>query len=335
MNNSAFKQSNYYFDSSFSSLSAIVDKTQTILITDKNIFECHPKLFDGWKTIVIPAGEAHKQQATVDFIIDELIVHKADRNSFLVGVGGGVVTDITGYAASIYMRGIKFGFVPTTILAMVDAAIGGKNGVDVGIYKNLVGCINQPKFLLFDFTLLQTLPQDQWVNGFAEIIKHACIKDAELFNLLEQECIESFKKDTIKLAALIEKNVQIKTSVVVNDEFEQGERKLLNFGHTLGHAIENSYQLPHGHAVSIGIMAACVISESISQLPAADTQRIKTLIEQYQLPTSFVYDKHKIWEVLQMDKKKAGNSINFILLKKIGEALVQPIAINELENLIH
>ncbi len=137
---------------------------------------------NGWQTIVIKAGEEHKQQSTVDYIIQQLIEKEADRNTFIVGVGGGVVTDITGYAASVYMRGLKFGFVPTTILAMVDASIGGKNGVDVGVYKNLVGLIKQPEFLLFDYSLLETLPGEQWVNGFAEVIKHACIKDAGCFH---------------------------------------------------------------------------------------------------------------------------------------------------------
>ncbi len=325
----------YYFDASFSYLEKIVAKEQTIIITDDNVFKSHQQIFDGWKTIVIPAGEEHKQQATVDNIISGLIAKNADRNTFIIGVGGGVVTDITGYAASIYMRGVKFGFVPTTILAMVDAAIGGKNGVDVGIYKNLAGLIKQPEFLLFDYSLLDTLPQDQWVNGFAEIIKHACIKDADLFALLENESVESFQANKEKLGALIEKNVTIKTTVVVKDEFEKGDRKLLNFGHTLGHAIENMYQLPHGHAVSIGMMAACKISAAITQLTATDIQKIKALIEKYQLPTSFVFDKQKIWEVLKMDKKRAANNMNFILLTKIGEAVIQSIPMEELGTLIN
>ena len=324
----------YYFDATFEYLEQIVNKQQTIIITDANVIESHQQTLAGWQTIVIPAGEEHKQQATVDFIIGELISRNADRNTFIIGVGGGVVTDITGYAASIYMRGLKFAFVPTTILAMVDASIGGKNGVDVGIYKNLVGLIKQPQFLLFDYALLDTLPNDQWVNGFAEVIKHACIKDAELFALLEGESIENFQTDKSKLALLIEKNVQIKTAVVVNDEFEKGDRKLLNFGHTLGHAIENIYQLPHGHAVSIGMMTACTLSESINQFPVADTKKIRKVLEKYHLPTQLTFDKQKIWEVLAMDKKRLGNTMNFILLNKIGEAFIQPIAMNELENLI-
>ncbi len=325
----------YYFDAEFAYLEQIVSKQQTILITDENVFEIHRQLFSGWQTIVLPAGEQHKQQATVDYIIGELITKNADRNTFIVGIGGGVVTDITGYAASIYMRGVKFGFIPTTILAMVDASIGGKNGVDVGIYKNLVGLIKQPEFLLFDYALLKTLPDHQWINGFAEVIKHACIKDAEMFAMLEAESIESFQLDKNKLAALIEKNVQIKTSVVVNDEFEKGDRKLLNFGHTLGHAIENMYQLPHGHAVSIGMMAACHISASINNFSADDLKKVKQLLEKYHLPAQYDFDKDKIWEVLKMDKKRAGNSMNFILLNAIGHAIIQPIPMSELENLIH
>lgn len=324
----------YYFDASFSFLEQIVSQEKTILITDANVFAAQPAVFEGWKTIVIKAGEEYKQQAAVDFIIQQLIEKEADRNSFIVGVGGGVVTDITGYAASVYMRGLRFGFVPTTILAMVDASIGGKNGVDVGPYKNLVGLIKQPEFLLFDYSLLQTLPQAEWVNGFAEVIKHACIKDAALFASLETNTLENFQSDREMLAQLIEKNVQIKTAVVVADEFEKGDRKLLNFGHTMGHAIENIYQLPHGHAVAVGMMAACTFSELLNQLDAGEKERIKELIEKYQLTSSIVFDKEKVWNLLKMDKKRASHEMNFILLNKIGEAVVRPIPMVQLENLI-
>ena len=326
------KTVSYYFDAEFSLLEQIVSKEKTILVTDENVFAAAKEKFRGWQTIVIKAGEEHKQQSTVDYIIQQLIEKEADRNTFIVGVGGGVVTDITGYAASVYMRGLKFGFVPTTILAMVDASIGGKNGVDVGAYKNLVGLIKQPEFLLFDYSLLETLPNDQWVNGFAEVIKHACIKDAALFALLEKHSIEGFKNDRELLAALIERNVNIKTSVVVADEFEKGDRKLLNFGHTLGHAIENMYQLLHGHAISIGMIAACTFSEKINGFDASE--KIKALLEKYHLPTALDFDKSKAWNLLKMDKKRAGNEMNFVLLKKIGEAEIKQIPLTQLEELI-
>lgn len=324
----------YYFDAAFADLETIVSKDRTILITDENVNAAHPAIFAGWKTIIIKAGEQFKQQAAIDFIIGQLIEKQADRKTFIVGVGGGVVTDITGYAASIYMRGLKFGFIPTTILAMVDAAIGGKNGVDVGPFKNLVGLIKQPDFLLFDYTLLNTLPQEQWVNGFAEIIKHACIKDAALFELLEQNELAAFQSDPTLLANLIEINVNIKTPIVVLDEFEKGERKLLNFGHTLGHAIENTYQLLHGHAVSIGMVGACNISEEINQFDSAEKARVIKLLLKYHLTTALGIDKDKIWKLLTMDKKRVSDEMSFILLNKIGEGVVHPIPMVQLKNLI-
>lgn len=325
----------YYFDAEFSFLEQIVSKQQTILITDKNVFEKNIARFSEWKTIVIQSGEEFKQQAVVDDIIQQLIAMEADRTTFIIGIGGGVVTDIAGYAAGIYMRGLKFAFIPTTILAMVDAAIGGKNGVDVGEYKNLVGLIRQPEFILFDYSLLKTLSASQWVNGFAEIVKHACIKDSLLFALLENEEIENFHSDKNKLAALIERNVHIKTRVVVEDEFEKGDRKLLNFGHTLGHAIENIYQLPHGHAVSIGIVAACTISEKVNNFSPAEKQRVIRVLEKYHLPTSIVFDRQKIWSLLKMDKKRVSNEMNFVLLNSIGSAKVTAIPLDHLQEMIN
>jgi 3-dehydroquinate synthase len=321
----------YYFDASF----ADVKNDNAIFITDANVFALHQQKFASYKTIVIEAGEAFKRQQTVDKIIDQLIELGADRKTTLVGVGGGVVTDITGYVASVYMRGIEFAFVPTTILAMVDAAIGGKNGIDVGVYKNMVGTINQPKFLLYDYSFLQTLPHEQWVNGFAEIIKHACIKDADLFVELQNNSIEKYKTDATLLADLIQKNVSIKTNVVVNDEFENGDRKMLNFGHTFGHAIENLYQLPHGHAVGIGMVMAAKISEEINNFYSDDKQRLLDLLVKYQLPTQFEFDKEKVFSILTKDKKRDGDSMNFILLNKVGESIIHSISLTQLEDLMN
>jgi 3-dehydroquinate synthase len=322
------KKVTYYFDANFSLLYELTEQATTVLITDENVFALHQNKFSGWKTIVIKAGEEHKQQSTVDYIISELIRLEADRKTFIVGIGGGVVTDITGYAASVYMRGLKFAFIPTTVLAMVDASIGGKNGVDVGVYKNLVGLIKQPDFLLFDYSLLQTLPHAQWVNGFAEVIKHACIKDASLFAVLEKYTLHDFKQNEKLLAELIETNVNIKTAVVVMDEFEQGDRKLLNFGHTVGHAIENMHELLHGHAISIGIVAACNLSEQLTSLHFDEAKRIVMLLAKYHLPVDIETDYEKVFEVLKMDKKRAKNEMNFILLTKIGNAIIQPIPLD-------
>jgi 3-dehydroquinate synthase len=322
----------YYLDADFAYLEKLVDKAHAVIITDSNIFPKHQKKFGGWNTIVINAGECYKIQATVDSIIEQLIGFGADRKTFLIGVGGGVVTDLTGYVAAIYMRGLSFGFVPASILAMVDASIGGKNGIDVGLYKNLVGTIRQPDFLLYDLGLLRSLPKEEWTNGFAEIIKHACIRDAALFKELEKNRLGHYQKDKAALARLIRRNVTIKSSVVEKDEFESGERRLLNFGHTLGHAIENLYELSHGQAISIGMVAACMISEEYTRF--TDSDRVIAVLKKYGLPTLATFDPKEVMGVLRMDKKKVKESMNYILLNKIGQGVVRIIPIVELEKLV-
>jgi 3-dehydroquinate synthase len=231
------------------------------------------------------------------------------------------------------MRGIACGFVPTSILAMVDASIGGKNGIDVGVYKNMVGLIRQPKFLLYDHSFLKTLPKEEWQNGFAEIIKHACIKDAAMFALLQAGSLASFKRDPAKLAALIQRNALIKTKVVVADEFEQADRKLLNFGHTLGHAIENMYELSHGQAISIGMTYAAIMSQQIRGFK--DAEAVIGLLAKYGLPTFADFDKKKAFKTLQMDKKKQAQGINYVLLQKIGKGVIQPLSFQELETILN
>jgi len=326
------KTTTYYFDAEFAYLEKLVNKQQAVILTDEHVFQGHQKKLKGWKTIVIPAGEAYKNQTTVNSVIEQLIGMGADRKTFLVGIGGGVVTDIAGYVAAIYMRGIPCGFMPTSILAMVDASIGGKNGIDVGVYKNLVGTIRQPDFLLYDYSLLKTLPDAEWINGFAEIIKHAAIKDAALFRELEKNKLTTYRRDKAALAKLIRRNVVIKSNVVEKDEFEQGDRRMLNFGHTLGHAIENLLQLPHGHAISIGMVAASLISEEFTNF--SDTDRVIGTLKKYGLPTQANYDSREVMNVLKMDKKKVKDSMNYVLLNKIGQAVVRVIPIVELEKLL-
>ncbi|GGH82891.1 3-dehydroquinate synthase [Filimonas zeae] len=322
----------YYFDSSLDQLGQLTAPDNTFIITDENIYAKHARRFKNWRTIVLKAGEEFKVQATVDAIVEELIEAGADRKTFLVGVGGGVVTDITGYVASIYMRGIQVGFVPTTILAMVDASIGGKNGIDVGIYKNMVGLIRQPSFLLYDYSLLKSLPKEEWINGFAEIIKHACIKDAAMFGLLEQHKLSAFQKDKDLLNQLIQRNALLKSKVVQQDEFEQGDRKLLNFGHTLGHAIENSYELSHGQAVALGMVVAAALSAEYRKFK--DVARVVDLIEKYGLPTFAAFDAAKAMQVMQSDKKRVKDVIHYVLLDKPGKGVVVPLSVQQIEPIV-
>ncbi len=183
----------FHFGASFSALQTLAPQKTSVIITDEHVAAAQKKLLKGWNVIVLKAGEEYKVQATVDLVIAQLLHLHIDRGWTLIGMGGGVVTDITGYVASVYLRGIAFGFVPTSLLAMVDAAIGGKNGVDVGAYKNMVGTINQPHFLLYDTTLLKTLPDNEWRNGFAEIIKHAAVLDATMFKDLEKHRLKHYQ----------------------------------------------------------------------------------------------------------------------------------------------
>jgi 3-dehydroquinate synthase len=318
----------FYFDARFLDLEQIVAQQNSIVITDATVFAAHSATFIGWKTIVIKAGEAYKEGKTVEEIITQLIEHGADRSTTLVGVGGGVVTDITGYVASIYLRGIPFGFVPTTVLAMVDAAIGGKNGIDVGVYKNMVGTINQPRFLLYDMGFLKSLPRKEWCNGFAEIIKHAAIKDKVLFDELEAKSLEQYQQDEPALQKLIQRNAMLKGAVVQEDEFERGPRRLLNFGHTLAHALEKKYSLMHGEAVAIGMVFAAKLSAA--QCGFENVDRLRWVIESYGLPATITYDKEAVFDILKKDKKKEGSDIHFILLNDIGNATIQKISFTSL-----
>jgi len=318
-----------YFEGAFGQLGKLADRANTIVVTDQHVYRHHRSLFAGWNTIVLRAGEEYKVQATVDALIEQLISLKADRSTTLVGVGGGVVTDLVGYTAAIYMRGIRFGFVPTTLLAMVDAAIGGKNGVDVGVYKNMAGTIRMPAFLLYDVSFLSTLPTAEWQNGFAEIIKHAAILNATLFGTLEKRSLTFYQNDPGALRALIAVNAKLKYNVVRSDEQEKGNRKWLNFGHTLGHALENQYELSHGQAISLGMVAAA--SLSAHYLGFSEVSRLEALLDRYGLPTHASYDLKKALLVLGMDKKRQSDRIGYILLQKIGRATVHSLRLDQLE----
>lgn len=318
----------FYFDASFALLKKIVSPETTVLITDSHLAAAYPKLFKGWQTIVIRAGEEFKVQATVDDIMQQLIALHADRTWTLVGVGGGVVTDITGFVASVYLRGISFGFVPTTVLAMVDAAIGGKNGIDVGLYKNMIGTINQPRFLLYDVALLKTLPENEWRNGFAEVIKHAAILDGVMYKELEKKKLSFFQKNKPALQKLVQRNALLKAKVVREDEFEKDRRRLLNFGHTLGHAVEKQYELMHGEAVAIGMVFAAKLSAELLQFKGSD--KLIQIIDQYGLPITAGYNRQKVFDILVSDKKREGEQMNFVLLEKIGKAVVKKIPLQEI-----
>lgn len=320
------------FDEPFDEITISCSKENAVVITDSNVYKYHKEKLDGFRLIIIAAGEENKKQVTADRIIDELLEMEVDKQTLIIGVGGGVVTDLAGYVAGIFKRGTRLALVPTTILGMVDAAIGGKNGVDVRMYKNMVGTVYQPELIVYDYSFLQTLPVKEWVNGFAEIIKHACIKDPLLFSMLEKYTLHDIQADSTLIATLIEQNVKIKMDVVTADEYEQADRKLLNFGHTIGHAIENLHKLPHGHAVSIGMVAACILSEKINGLHFQDAERVVKLLAKYHLPVDIETNHSKVFDVLKMDKKREGEHMQFVLLNKIGDAEAKPVSMQYLND---
>lgn len=313
-------------------LKEITPPSGTVLVTDENIFQAHTRRFRGWNTIVLKPGENFKVQATADAMIEQLIEMEADRTTTLVGVGGGVITDLTGYVASIYLRGIRFGFIPTTLLGMVDASIGGKNGIDVGQHKNMVGLIRQPDFILHDTLFLRSLPQAEWENGFAEVIKHACIRDASMFAELEKNTLKHYRRSQKAVCELARRNALLKARLVKRDEFEKGERRMLNFGHTLGHALEMQYELSHGQAVSIGMSAACRISRLLTGF--RNTARVTDLLARYNLPVDADFDRGKVFRLMKMDKKRERRELHYILLERIGKAVIRPIPLDQVEQII-
>lgn len=321
-----------FFDASFDLLKQLAPPASSFIITDENLMLHYHNKFKPWKVISIPAGEASKNLEVLDDIIRQLIALDADRNATIVGIGGGVITDIAGFVAGIYKRGVKCGFLPTSILGMVDAALGGKNGLDIGEYKNMIGLTRQPSFILYDVDFLKTLPKAEWTNGFAEIIKHACISDADMFNDLEAHTIAYFQQERPALTALIERNALLKMKVVEEDVFETGIRKILNFGHTLGHAIENVYELPHGHAVSIGMAFAAKVSEELYKFRMPD--KVIALLKQYNLPVGMDFNIETALANIQKDKKKSGDAIHYVLLEDIGKATVRHLNIMEIESFL-
>lgn len=324
----------YLFHSSFADLRQYAGDARVVVITDKHMADLYPGLFKQYTNLVIPAGEDSKSLQTIENLAQRLLLAEATRSTMLVGVGGGVITDITGFLASVYMRGVSFGFVPTTVLAMVDAAIGGKNGVSTGMYKNVLGTITQPGFILYDNSFLDTLPDSEWSNGFAEVIKYACIFDAPLFDELMANDLGTYRQGAM-LNKLIHRCVNWKNKTVLEDERESGIRKLLNFGHTAGHAIEKLDELPHGEAVGIGMIIACMLSEEIAGLTPSVRVRLKQLLHKYGLPVHIAVQPDKVLDVMKMDKKRKGDTIEYILMEDIGQAVIRPLSFDTIHKALN
>jgi 3-dehydroquinate synthase len=269
--------------------------------------------------VTIPAGEQSKTLAQADAICDQMIAAGLDRQSFVIGLGGGVIGDISGFVAAIFLRGIRHVQIPTTLLAMVDSSIGGKTAVNTRNGKNLIGAFHHPALVIDDVDVLKTLPHGEFNQGFAEIIKHAVIADAEMFTTLKDVDLEN-------LAPLIRRNIELKSKIVANDERDRtGERALLNFGHTVGHAVERAgdyKKFLHGEAISLGMVAACDVSMKKVGLPRDQRDAIVDLLRQFDLPTHLPSDfpREKIFDAVPYDKKFERGKIRFVVTSGIGSA---------------
>lgn len=326
--------SSIHVGESLDHLEAFLPAGRSIIITDENVSRLYGHRFPDLPVITIGTGESVKTLATVEKILNALIKYDCDRSSFIVGIGGGIVTDITGFAASVFLRGVKFGFVSTTLLSQVDASVGGKNGVNLQSYKNMVGVFNQPEFVICDFELLDTLPADEIANGMAEIVKHALIYDAGMFDYLETKGKKAIEMDRHVISKLVLDSIKIKSHVVQKDEKESGERRKLNFGHTIGHAIEKIERAGHGRAVSMGMVAAALFSHQKKWLAQEEVSRIKTLLADLHLPVDLNYPASKIISAAQKDKKKQGSHLYYVFLEQIGKARVEKIRYDEMNTFI-
>jgi len=277
--------------------------------------------------ITVPAGETAKSLKVMEQCYDALAKHRLERKSFIVALGGGVVGDLAGFVAASYLRGIAFVQVPTTLLAHVDSSVGGKVGVNLKAGKNLVGAFHQPRLVLCDIDTLRTLPVREFRAGLAEVIKYGIIYDAALFARLERDLPKLLKRDPETLAEVIARCCEIKADVVGQDETESGLRAILNFGHTIGHAIENisGYgKFLHGEAISIGQVAAARISTEMLGFDSNDAERIRKLFVDAGLPTQIklsALQRKKLFAAMRLDKKVSGGEIKFVLAKKIGEVV--------------
>lgn len=308
------------------------DKTKNVcIVSDSNVAKIYSnKVSDFLQTqyknvfeFSFQAGEQSKNIDTVQKLYEYLIKNKFDRHDFLVALGGGVVGDLTGFCAATYLRGIDFIQIPTSLLAQVDSSIGGKTGVDFQQYKNMVGAFYQPRLVYMNMEVLDSLPEEQFANGMAEEIKHGLIKDCSYYTWIKEHRELILQKAPETLIGMLDIGCNIKRVVVENDPKEKGERALLNFGHTIGHAIEklSDFQLFHGECVALGMVAATYLSVKKGHLSKNELHDIEHVLQAYKLPTRISgYDANQVLETTKSDKKMIGGKVKFTLLRSIGEA---------------
>jgi 3-dehydroquinate synthase len=310
----------------------MIPDTGVVIITDENIFRIYGDHFPSVPTFTVSPGEQSKKLEVIEYLAGKFLDSGVDRTGFVLAVGGGVVCDLVGFLASVYMRGIRCGYVSTSLLSQVDASTGGKNGVNLGKTKNILGIIRQPEFVICDTAMLQTLPEQEYLSGLAELIKTAVIGDMELFELIERNYNEIMMRDKDLMTLLVAKSVRFKAAVVTEDEHENGLRRILNFGHTYGHAIELQKSVKHGFAVASGMELAAEFSFEKELISNYEKERIINLLNQFGLLAKHQISDNQIEKLILHDKKKIGGDINFVFTNGIGKALVDKVSVSEVIN---
>lgn len=306
-----------------------------VLLVDENVLCQQNDIFSKYPVVTIPSGENYKVLQTVENCYRELIKLEVDRDSLLVGVGGGLATDVAGFVASTFLREVRFGFISSTLLGQVDASIGGKNGVNLDGYKNMIGTIRQPGFVWCDLSLLSTLPRKEFVSGIAEVIKYGAIMDLDFLHYLNDKMEDLLKMDPGVLEEVVTRSAACKVEVVGKDEKESGMRRILNFGHTIGHAIERDKKVLHGEAVATGMVMAARLSHILGLLSSTETELLSKVIASAGLPVKQELDPDVIFRNIRMDKKKSGKDIRFVLLEGLGNTIVKTLPLSELKIMLH
>lgn len=292
---------------------------------------CRP-LLEPYERVLIGMGEANKTLQSVETVYRRFIELGVDRRTFVLAVGGGIVTDVAGFAAATYMRGLEFGFVSTTLLGQVDASVGGKNGVNIDGYKNMAGTFAQPRFAICDPALLRTLPDREFRAGLAEAVKSAVIADADLFARLERSSFDELRADTDLLSDAVSASIRVKADIVERDDRERGERRKLNLGHTLAHAIEKcSSQMNHGEAVAVGMAMIADVAVGEGVLSAADRDRIVALLRRLGFDLVPPVPVERLLAEVGKDKKREEGMLRIVLPVGIGDCEVRPMSMEEFE----
>ncbi len=307
----------------------MIPEKGVVIITDENVNRLYGKKFKNIPVFSIKPGESSKKLEVIEFLASRLLEAGIDRSGFVLGAGGGVVCDVAGFLASIYMRGIRCAYISTTLLSQVDASAGGKTGVNLGNTKNMIGIIRQPEFVICDPDMLQTLPEQEYLSGLAELIKTAIIGDKELFEVIERTPDQILARDSVLLTQLIAKSVGFKGSVVSEDEMETGLRRILNFGHTYGHAFELHKGMKHGFAVASGMELATEFSFEKGLINSEEKTRIISLLKRFNLLEKLDISHNQIEKLILHDKKKTGSEIHFVFTAGIGKGIVEKIPVTD------